>query len=113
MPSTPDLFVVCKQCGAEVSPYITECPYCGHRLRRRAPKLPREGEQPPRARRAHRRGLERLRRGGIPGIKRDARPYATIALVVVTALLWIGLGGDYVGVDKLIFIGASEGHWWR
>jgi membrane associated rhomboid family serine protease len=37
----PDLFVVCKQCGSEVSPYITECPYCGARLRRRAPKLPR------------------------------------------------------------------------
>ena len=42
MSSGADLFVVCKQCGSEVSPYITECPYCGHRLRRRAPKLPRE-----------------------------------------------------------------------
>ena len=42
MSSRADLFVVCKQCGSEVSPYITECPYCGHRLRRRAPKLPRE-----------------------------------------------------------------------
>ena len=29
MSSGPDLFVVCKQCGSEVSPYITECPYCG------------------------------------------------------------------------------------
>ena len=28
---SPDLFVVCKNCGSEVSPYITECPYCGHR----------------------------------------------------------------------------------
>src|SRR5207237_2602288 len=37
----PDLFVICKSCGSEVSPYITECPYCGNRLRRRAPKLPR------------------------------------------------------------------------
>src|SRR5664280_1678566 len=44
MTSGADLFVVCKHCGSEVSPYITECPYCGHRLRRRAPKLPREGE---------------------------------------------------------------------
>ncbi len=42
MSSGADLFVVCKQCGSEVSPYITECPYCGNRLRRRAPKLPRE-----------------------------------------------------------------------
>ncbi|MBA3809220.1 MAG: zinc-ribbon domain-containing protein, partial [Solirubrobacterales bacterium] len=43
MTSGADLFVVCKQCGSEVSPYITECPYCGSRLRRRAPKLPRAG----------------------------------------------------------------------
>jgi len=39
--SGPDLFVVCKSCGSEVSPYITECPYCGSRLRKRAPKLDR------------------------------------------------------------------------
>src|SRR3712207_6963529 len=36
MASGPDLFVVCKSCGSEVSPYITECPYCGTRLRKRA-----------------------------------------------------------------------------
>ena len=35
----PDLFVVCKNCGSEVSPYVTECPYCGTRLRKRAPKI--------------------------------------------------------------------------
>ena len=39
--SSPDLFVVCKNCQAEVSPYITECPYCGTRLRKRAPKIDR------------------------------------------------------------------------
>lgn len=38
----PDLFVVCKACGSEVSPYITECPYCGQRLRKRAPKIERD-----------------------------------------------------------------------
>ena len=43
MASGPDLFVVCKKCGSEVSPYITECPYCGTRLRKRAPKLERGG----------------------------------------------------------------------
>src|SRR5690242_1400324 len=41
MASGPDLFVVCRSCGREVSPYITECPYCGNRLRKRAPKLER------------------------------------------------------------------------
>ncbi len=44
-----ELFVVCKSCGSEVSPYITECPYCGNRLRKRAPKLDREGRPPRRA----------------------------------------------------------------
>ena len=39
--SQPDLFVVCKNCQAEVSPYVTECPYCGTRLRKRAPKIER------------------------------------------------------------------------
>ena len=43
MASGPDLFVVCKKCGSEVSPYITECPYCGTRLRKRAPKIERGG----------------------------------------------------------------------
>ena len=65
----PDLFVICKSCGAEVSPYITECPYCGNRLRKRAPKLDREGRVTER-RRLRRRpptpSLPRLRRGEIP-----------------------------------------------
>ena len=45
----PDLFVICKNCGSEVSPYITECPYCGNRLRKRAPKLDRDGSVRPSA----------------------------------------------------------------
>ena len=60
----PDLFVVCKQCGSEVSPYITECPYCGARLRSRAPKLPRvKGRD---------RGLRRLTRLGAVDTSRRA-----------------------------------------
>jgi membrane associated rhomboid family serine protease len=43
--SSPELSVVCKSCGSEVSPYVTECPYCGHRLRKRAPQLEREGDE--------------------------------------------------------------------
>ena len=45
--SGPELFVVCKKCNSEVSPYITECPYCGTRLRKRAPEA-REGRRPAR-----------------------------------------------------------------
>ena len=43
--SQPDLFVVCKNCGSEVSPYVTECPYCGQRVRKRAPKIDRSGRR--------------------------------------------------------------------
>ena len=79
----PDLFVVCKNCGSEVSPYVTECPYCGQRVRKRAPKLDRGAaeEAPQRRRRAR---LPRLRADEIEGIAPDARPYATFALIAIS-----------------------------
>jgi hypothetical protein len=36
MSSGPDLSLVCKSCGAEVSASITECPYGGARGQKRA-----------------------------------------------------------------------------
>jgi membrane associated rhomboid family serine protease len=111
----PDLFVICKSCGSEVSPYITECPYCGNRLRKRAPKLDRD--QRPAERKPRRNPaplLSRLRPGEIPGIRADRRPYATIALVVaglIGCLLWrTGLGGQ---ASNLIVIGKPGPQWWR
>jgi membrane associated rhomboid family serine protease len=95
MASGPDLFVVCRSCGREVSPYITECPYCGNRLRKRAPKLERGGT--PKAPKQPRRrpSLGRLKPGEMPGIRADRRPYGTILLVltpiVVTILYNAGL----------------------
>src|SRR5918911_3303200 len=91
MASGPDLFVVCRTCGREVSPYITECPYCGNRLRKRAPKLDRNGRVAERRLRAPKPSLPRLRPGEIPGIRAELRPYASIALVlagVAGALVW-------------------------
>jgi membrane associated rhomboid family serine protease len=111
----PDLFVICKSCGSEVSPYITECPYCGNRLRKRAPKLDRD--QRVAERKARRRPpplLTRLRRDEIPGIRGDTRPYATILLVVaglVGCLLWrTDLGGTQ---GDLIVFGQPGSQWWR
>ena len=76
--SEPDLFVVCKNCGSEVSPYVTECPYCGQRVRKRAPKIDRGGEDAaPRLQRRRRPRLPRLRADEIPGIAPETRPYAT------------------------------------
>jgi membrane associated rhomboid family serine protease len=89
MASGPDLFVVCRSCGREVSPYITECPYCGSRLRKRAPKLERGGapKQPKPVRK--RPSLGRLKPGEIPGIRADRRPYVTVALVLASIVVSI------------------------
>jgi membrane associated rhomboid family serine protease len=110
----PDLFVICKNCGSEVSPYITECPYCGNRLRKRAPKLDRHGRvNEKRLRRPPTPSLPRLRRGEIPGIRPESRPYATIALVLaglVGALLW---RTAVVSLDQIAVIGKPGSHWWR
>jgi membrane associated rhomboid family serine protease len=87
--SQPDLFVVCKNCGSEVSPYVTECPYCGQRVRKRAPKIDRSTGEPTQRRRRRARKLPRLRADEIAGIAPDVRPYATFAilLICVVALL--------------------------
>jgi membrane associated rhomboid family serine protease len=111
----PDLFVICKNCQSEVSPYITECPYCGSRLRKRAPKLDREGRPTERKRRAPSPSLPRLRRDEIPGIRGDSRPYATIALVLAGlagTLLW---RAQLVGSTHAIELWAQFGThlWWR
>jgi membrane associated rhomboid family serine protease len=113
----PDLFVICKSCGAEVSPYITECPYCGNRLRKRAPKLDRDGRVAER-RRLRRRppapSLPRLRSGEIPGIRPELRPYASILLVIlglVGCLIWRTAAVKIVDIGV---INAPPGsHWWR
>src|ERR1700680_1500229 len=96
MPSGADLFVVCKKCGSEVSPYITECPYCGHRLRRRATKLPRERLGKPRKGVFRRPSLGRLRSGEIAGLRVDTPPYATIILVAASCGVWIAAQGVFV-----------------
>jgi membrane associated rhomboid family serine protease len=109
MASGPDLFVVCKSCGSEVSPYITECPYCGTRLRKRAPKLERGGTpKPPKASRPR---LGPLRAGEIPGIRPDRRPYATFLLLIVPIVLTIAGRAGWDGVIDLIL--PMEGDWWR
>src|SRR4051812_2224479 len=111
MASGPDLFVVCKSCGSEVSPYITECPYCGTRLRKRAPKLDRGGVPKP-PRQPRRPSLGRLRPGEIPGIRADRRPYATIALVVAALLVSLGArAGLWSLLDLALYEGVTDQLW--
>jgi membrane associated rhomboid family serine protease len=135
--SSPDLFVVCKNCQSEVSPYITECPYCGTRLRKRAPRIDRPDDPPAKPPKRGSRipgvarwdgarlksrpakpaktaapRLGRLRSGEIPGIRGDEhrRPYATMVLVVLSFGLWLSLA-FYVQSD--FAIRAFDGDPWR
>jgi membrane associated rhomboid family serine protease len=112
--SQPDLFVVCKNCGSEVSPYVTECPYCGQRVRKRAPKIDRSSGEPATKRRKRARKLPRLRAEEIAGIAPETRPYATGALIlacVVGVLLFAadpGLDPGYLDVKT-----GSDDEVWR
>ncbi|MDA0163384.1 rhomboid family intramembrane serine protease [Solirubrobacter ginsenosidimutans] len=111
MSSGPDLYLVCKSCGAEVSPYITECPYCGTRIQKRAPKLDRGGvpKAPRRAR--SRPQLPRLRPGEIPGIRADTRPWAVWVLVVASLLVTVGLKSNLLHYDDLALATGLEDPW--
>lgn len=111
-----ELSVICKNCGSEVSPYVTECPYCGARLRKRAPKLERHGDA---LEAKVRRGLAagallrfRLRRRAAPGTA--WRPYATLAAILGPAALLIV---QRASGEPLSALGAlvvpAEGQWWR
>ena len=110
----PDLFVVCKNCSAEVSPYVTECPYCGQRVRKRAPKIGPDGS--PQVSRLRRRTpkLPKLRPGEIPGIAPESPPRATQLLIVLALLAMIVAASDevtYYDLGALIF--PIDGDWWR
>ena len=116
----PDLFVVCKNCSAEVSPYVTECPYCGQRVRKRAPKLDRGSPPEPKPKRRRSPKLPKLRGDEIPGIAPDTRPYATIALIVVSLLTTLVARATFLAASvdgSLIELGALlnsfESEWWR
>ncbi len=115
--SQPDLFVVCKNCGSEVSPYVTECPYCGQRVRKRAPKLEREdSDSAPRARtrRVRRPTLPRLRPSEIEGIAPDSRPVATLTLIGVSLLVTVVLASGGLGFDDVGgVVVPDEGQAWR
>ena len=125
--SAPELSVVCKSCGSEVSPYVTECPYCGHRLRRRAPDLEREGDEikvrePRRERRRRekqRRRLERDLEGGrrlpsLSGLEIGTRPAATIAALLAAAILLVVQRAVPLSLAEAgAIVGPVGTDWWR
>jgi membrane associated rhomboid family serine protease/DNA-directed RNA polymerase subunit RPC12/RpoP len=109
--SETELSVVCKNCGSEVSPYVTECPYCGARLRKRAPKLERRGDGlEPRPRRRRPSFLRRRRRDSA----RPFRPYATSAAILGSAALLLvqkATGNALSSFGGLVV--PLEDQWWR
>jgi membrane associated rhomboid family serine protease len=110
--SETELSVICKNCGSEVSPYVTECPYCGARLRKRAPKLERRGDalEAQRSRPRRPRLLPRLRAGE----GATQRPYATLAVILASAVLLLV---QKASGDSLASLGGmlapTQGEWWR
>jgi membrane associated rhomboid family serine protease len=110
--SETELSVICKNCGSEVSPYVTECPYCGARLRKRAPKLERRGDgleaKPRRSRRP-----SFLRRRP-PAAGAPFRPYATIAAILGPAVLLLmqKATGDAISTFGGLVVPLQD-QWWR
>jgi membrane associated rhomboid family serine protease len=108
----PDLFVVCKNCGSEVSPYVTECPYCGQRVRKRAPKLDRGGERQEEPKRRRTR-LPRLRPDEIEGIAPDTRPWATMALILgALATTLVAVADETLDLGTIVVPGADDPWRW-
>lgn len=120
--SETELNVVCKSCGAEVSPYVTECPYCGARLRKRAPDLERGGDggfEPKQSRREKRReekARQKAARRSRPSsaTRVGARPWATVALILVPAIaLLVRIATGSVLEDFGGLVVPFEDEWWR
>jgi membrane associated rhomboid family serine protease len=115
--SPPELSVVCKKCGSEVSPYVTECPYCGTRLRKRAPKLERHGDEL-----TPREGLRerRRRKAAQRAPRRDAitydtdRPWVTIAALALPAIGVIVERASNLSIFDLgAIVGPVGDEYWR
>lgn len=118
--SETELSVICKNCGSEVSPYVTECPYCGARLRKRAPKLERRGDLLEAQRPKRRRRRPRLKRPGRPRRRvtfagsDTFRPYATMGVILGSAILLLvqKATGDTLSTYGGLIV-PFGGEWWR
>lgn len=125
----PELFVICPNCGSEVSPYVTECPYCGNRLRKRAPDLKKDRKQREKAalkaekdaekRRKQTRALLTGRRAGVGAgaempeyLSSGRRPLATGILVLMAAILSVASrAGGFPPVKWVFATDLAESPW--
>jgi membrane associated rhomboid family serine protease len=91
---------------------VTECPYCGTRLRKRAPKLELRGDElAPRESRRSRRRQARAQRAE----RLAERPYAVIAAIGIPALLLLVrvASPSLDSYDLGAIVGPVENDWWR
>lgn len=115
-----ELFVICNNCGSEVSPYVTECPYCGNRLRKRAPDLKKAKKREAREERRAEKRRSRVRtiyegRGERPGSYLDSRrlPAAITVLIGASIVLSVVARVDTWIVTNLVFFGDLPQHLWQ
>lgn len=110
--SETELRVVCKSCGAEVSPYVTECPYCGARVRKRAPKLERRDGtlEAKKSRREKRQERKAAKADGYA----VAKPWATYLMILGPAIVMlIRVASDYSFGGFGALMVPFESEWWR
>ncbi len=117
MAQAPELSVVCRSCGSEVSPYVTECPYCGHRIRKRAPRLEREGDEI-RVRESRRDKRRRLRRERASeraaATALGVRPIATAATLLISAVLLVAARAVPLSLSEIgAIVGPVDSEAWR
>ncbi len=123
----PELSVVCRNCGSEVSPYVTECPYCGTRLRKRAPRIDREdgemkvreGRREKKLRRdAQRREQSGERRSratrGRPRIEElSTKPIATVSLIGIPAVIYVLIQASVLDAFDFAIVGSPSSQPWH
>lgn len=114
----PELSVVCKSCGSEVSPYVTECPYCGNRLRKRAPRLEREGDEirvhESRRDKRKRERRERVAERQPRSFDLDAKPVATAVTLLIGAIVIVVGQAVPLSLDELgAIVGPVGSEAWR
>ena len=109
------LSVVCRSCGSEVSPYITECPYCGNRLRKRSPKLGSKQDPAVQAERRKRRNERRSLIASITDSGRalERKPAVTIALVVASVVVSALVRSGFIAPVRLLSIGDLGAARWK
>ena len=114
----PELSVVCRNCGSEVSPYVTECPYCGTRIRKRAPKLQREGDEirirEGRTERKARRAAGRREQAAARAARVEdlsQRPIATGIILLAAAIVYVLARSTTL--DLGVIYGPVGGDAWR